>query len=155
MDEQNTVTTTAEESKTFTQDEVNAIVVKRLAQEKAKYEDYEAIKAKAAEFDKLEEANKSELQKASEKVAALEAQLETMKKSEEVRAIRDKVSQETGVPVALLTGDTEESCNEQASAIKAYATPTYPSVKDAGEVTNTSKADTRTQFANWMNQAFN
>lgn len=155
MDEQNNVTTTAEESKTFTQDEVNAIVVKRLAQEKAKYEDYEAIKAKAAEFDKLEEANKSELQKASERVASLEAQLETMKKSEEIRTIRDKVSQETGVPVGLLTGETEEACNEQASAIKAYATPTYPTVRDAGEVHGAAKVDTRTQFAQWAAQAFN
>lgn len=152
MDEQTNVTT--EEAKTFTQDEVNSIVTKRLAQEKAKYEDYEAIKAKAAEYDKLEEANKSELQKASEKVAALEAQLDSIKRIEEIRAIREKVAEETQIPVKLLTADTEEACIEQATAIKAYATPGYPSVKDAGEITGASKADTRTQFADWATQAF-
>lgn len=155
MDENTNVTTTAEETKTFTQDEVNAIVVKRLAQEKAKYEDYDSIKAKAEEFDKLEEANKTELERAAERVKALEAQLDGLKKTEEVRAIRDKVSQETGIPANLLTGETEEACIEQATAIKAYATPTYPTVRDAGEVNGAAKVDTRTQFANWANQAFN
>lgn len=150
--EENTVVTP--EAKTFTQDELNAIVADRLAREKAKYEGFEEIKAKAEKYDSLEEANKSELQKASEKVASLEAQLDSMKKSEEIRAIRDKVSANTGVPVNLLTADTEEACVEQANAIKEYATPNYPSVKDAGEVKGTSKADTRTQFAEWAAQAF-
>ena len=99
-------------------------------------------------------ANKSELQKASERVASLEAQLDSMKKTEEIRAIRDKVSQDTGIPANLLTGDTEEACIEQANAIKDYATPSYPTLRDAGEIRGTSKADTRTQFAEWAAQAF-
>lgn len=151
--EENTVVTT-EEAKTFTQDEVNAIVTERLAREKAKYEGFDEIKAKAEKYDSLEEANKSELQKASEKVASLEAELASREKADKIRAIRDKVSAESGVPVNLLTADTEEDCIEQARAIKEYATPNYPNVRDAGEVKGTSKADTRTQFAEWANQAF-
>lgn len=143
------------EVKTFSQDEVNAIVAERLAREKAKYEGFEDLKAKAEKYDQLEEANKSELQKASERVASLEAQLDSMKKTEEIRSIRDKVSTETGIPANLLTGDTEEACIEQANAIKEYATPAYPTVRDAGEIRGTSKADTRTQFAEWAAQAFN
>ena len=151
MDEKNVQT---EEIKTFSQDEVNAIVAERLAREKAKYEGFEDLKAKAEKYDQLEEANKSELQKASERVASLEAQLDSMKKTEEIRAIRDKVSQDTGIPANLLTGDTEEACIEQANAIKDYATPSYPTLRDAGEIRGTSKADTRTQFAEWAAQAF-
>lgn len=151
--EDNTVVT-PDEAKTFTQDELNAIVAKRLAQEKSKYEGFEEIKAKAEKYDSLEEANKSELQKASEKVASLEAQLDSLKKSEEIRTIRDKVSTDTGVPASLLTADTEEACIEQANAIKEYATPNYPSVKDAGEVKGTSKVDARTQYAEWASKAF-
>lgn len=154
MDENKEIVQT-EEAKTFTQDEVNAIVTKRLAQEKAKYEGFDEIKAKADEYDKLEEANKSELQKASERIAALEAELGAKNKAEEVRVIRDKVATEIGIPVNLLTGETEEACVEQANAIKAYATPNYPTVKDAGEVTGTTKPNTRTQFAEWASQAFN
>ena len=153
MDENTNVTTP--EEKTFTQDELNAIVADRLAREKAKYEGFDELKAKAEKYDELEEANKSELQKASERVASLEAELESVRKTEEVRAIRDKVATETGVPAVLLTGDTEETCTEQANAIKEYATPNYPNVRDAGEVSGTSKVDTRTQFANWASEAFN
>ena len=90
MDENTNVTTP--EEKTFTQDELNAIVADRLAREKAKYEGFDELKAKAEKYDELEEANKSELQKASERVASLEAELESVRKTEEVRAIRDKVA---------------------------------------------------------------
>ena len=69
--------------------------------------------------------------------------------------MRDKVATEIGVPVKLLTADTEEACIEQANAIKEYATPAYPTVRDAGEIRGSSKADTRTQFAEWATQAFN
>lgn len=153
--EENNIVNNAEDNKTFTQDEVNAIVTKRLAQEKAKYEGFDEMKAKAEEYDRLEEANKSELQKASEKIASLEAELNSKRKADEVRELRDKVSKETGIPANLLTGETEEECMEQAKGIKAFANPSYPSVKDAGEVHGTSKVDTRTQFANWASEAFN
>jgi len=152
--EENTVVTT-DEVKTFTQDEVNAIVTKRLAQEKAKYEGFDELKAKAEKYDSLEEANKSDLQKAAERIAALEAELDSKRKTEEVRAIREKVAKEFNIPVNLLTADTDEACIEQANAIKEFATPNYPNVRDAGEVTGTARADTRTQFADWASQAFN
>ena len=151
--EENTNVTTPEE-KTFTQEELNAIVADRLSREKAKYEGFDELKAKAEKYDELEEANKSELQKASERVASLEAELESVRKNEQIRAIRDKVATETGIPANLLTADTEEACAEQAKAIKEFATPTYPNVRDAGELTGTSKVDTRTQFAQWTEQVF-
>ena len=151
--EENTNVTTPDE-KTFTQEELNAIVADRLSREKAKYEGFDELKAKAEKYDELEEANKSELQKASERVASLEAELESVRKNEQIRAIRDKVATETGIPANLLTADTEEACAEQAKAIKEFATPTYPNVRDAGELTGTSKVDTRTQFAQWTEQVF-
>ena len=64
------------EEKTFTQAELNAIVQKRLGEEKAKYENYEELKAKALKFDELEEQNKSELQKANDKAEALQKESE-------------------------------------------------------------------------------
>ena len=39
--------------KTFTQDEVNAFVGERLAREREKYADYEALKEKAAKYESL------------------------------------------------------------------------------------------------------
>lgn len=142
--------------RTFTQDEVNAIVGKRLAEEKGKYADYETLKAKATKYDEAEEASKSELQKATERANALEAELGEMKKAESVRQIREKVSQETGVPIGLLSCDTEEACTEQAKSILAFAQPnSYPKVKDGGEAKQTSDGKTRDQFADWFTAAVN
>lgn len=140
------------QTRTFTQDEVNAIVGKRLAEEKSKFADYEEIKAKAAKFDEAEEANKSELQKAVERANNLEAELNGLKKTEEVRQTREKIATETGIPAHLLTGDTEEACKAQAEAIKAFATPNYPKVKDSGEVPKTSSGNAKADFAEYLSQ---
>lgn len=148
MEEQNNT------EKTFTQDELNAIVGERVARERDKYEGFEEYKAKAEEFDRLEEANKSELQKATEEVATLKAQVAQMTKDNEVREMRDKVSKESGIPANLLTADSEDECKAQAEAIKAFANPNYPNVRDGGEVQTPTNADTRTQFAEWANEAF-
>lgn len=140
------------EQKTFTQEEVNNIVAERLGRDRQKYADYESLKQKAEEFDKLQEANKSELQKATERADALEKQLADIMKANEVRDIRSKISKETGVPIDLLTADTEEECKKQAEAISAFAKPQgYPKVIDGGEVSGTSKRSARDQFAEVMN----
>ena len=142
------------QTRTFTQEEVNAIVGKRLAEEKSKFADYEEIKAKAAKFDEAEEANKSELQKAVERANNLESELAGIKKAEEVRKTREKIATETGIPANLLTGDTEESCKAQAEAIKAFATPNYPKVKDSGEVPKTVSGNAKADFAEYMTNIF-
>lgn len=142
--------------KTFTQDEVNAFVGERLAREREKYADYEALKEKVAKYDQAEEASKSELQKATERAEKLESELNGLKKANEVRQIRDKVAAETGVPANLLTGETEEACAEQAKGILAFkGTIDYPQLKDGGEVQNAPKGSPKQQFAEWANKAFN
>lgn len=144
--------------KTFTQSEVNAIVADRLNRERAKFQDYDALRQKAEQLDKIEEANKTELQKATEKATALEAELSAMKKNEEIRTLRDKVAKENGIPAELLSGSTEEECMAQAKALIAFRESSsntgYPSVRDGGEIHNTNKGTTRQQFADWANKAF-
>lgn len=138
--------------RTFTQAEVDAIVGDRLKRDRAKYADYDDIKAKAAKFDELEEASKSELQKAIEDRDALKTELDAIKSANALRDIRSKVATETGVPINLLTADTEEACRTQAEAILGFAKPTgYPNVRDGGEVTKVGKATTRQQFSEWFN----
>ena len=144
------------ETKTFTQDEVNAIVGERLAREREKFADYESLKEKATKFDEAEEASKTELQKATERAEKAELELTTMKKAEELRSIREKVSAETGVPASLLTAETEEGCTEQAKGILAFkGEVTYPTLPDGGEVQGAPKGTTKQQFAEWANKAFN
>jgi len=69
-----TTTTEAAADKTFTQDQVNRLLQDRLARQKAQFQDYEELKTKAAEFDKIAEASKTELEKAQERAAQAEEQ---------------------------------------------------------------------------------
>lgn len=160
MDEKNVTVTTPEQTgegqeRTFTQEEVDKLVESRLWREREKYKDYEDLKAKADKYDAAEEAQKSELQKATERADALQKQLDSMLSADKLRQIRDKVAQETGVPASLLSGETEEACTEQAKAILSFAQPQkYPSVKDGGEVRPTGSGSTSEQFANWFSENF-
>lgn len=147
---------TIAESKTFTQAELDKIVAERLTRERQKFAGFDELKEKAAKFDELEESSKTELQKATERAAKLENELNAYKKAEEVRTIRAKVAEETGIPAHLLTEDTEESCTEQARAIIAYANPDkYPVLNDGGEVQKMTKGSAKQQFAEWANKALN
>ena len=142
--------------KTFTQAELDAIVGERLKRDRAKYADYEDMKAKAEKYDQMEEANKSELQKAIERSEALQTELDALKNANTIRDIRQKVAEETGVPASILTGSTLEECEEHAKKILEFSNPkVYSQVRDGGEITKTiGKQSTRQQFANWMEDAF-
>jgi predicted RNase H-like nuclease (RuvC/YqgF family) len=131
--------------KTFTQAELDRIVQERV-------KEMNEYKAKAAKYDEMEEANKSELQKAQDKAAKLEKELNELKHGNEIRDIRSKVSGEKGVPVDLLTGETEEACIQQAEAILKFAqnNTSFSYVPDGGEVKTTAKKTTANQFADWM-----
>lgn len=110
-----------QENRTFTQDEVNAIVADRLTRERAKYADYDDLKGKAGRADE-----------ADSRAAALQQQLDAMKADNDLREMKQRVSAATGVPAALLTGDTEESCTEQAHEIMQFAAPSYQAIPDGG-----------------------
>lgn len=144
-------TTAAEPERTFTQSELDAIVRDRLQRERNKYADYDAYKEKAEKFDAAEEAQKSELQKATDRAEALQKELDGLKQADAVRKIREEVAKEAGVPTSLLTGGTKEECEAQAKEILAFAKPNnYPSVRDGGEVRTTGSGKTRDQFASWL-----
>lgn len=136
------------EQQTFTQDDVNRIVAKRVA----KYADYDELKQKAAKFDEQVEAGKSELQKATEKASSLQAELDALKQAESIRVMREEVANAKGIPARLLTGTTAEECEAQAADLLAWAEKTgsgYPKVPDGGDPITTKPA--REQFAEWLN----
>lgn len=143
--------TVNQEEKTFTQAEVDKIVSERLTRDRARYSDYDDLKAQSGQF----EETKTELQKANERAAALQSELDSMKNAESLRLMREKVSKNTNVPAMLLTGATEEECLQQAQNIIEYAKPTYPNVRDGGEAHAVSKPTTRQQFAEWFNTITN
>lgn len=137
--------------KTFTQSQLNAIVADRLSREREKYAGFDVLKEKAAKFDEIEAANKTELEKATERVAALQKKVDEMTAAEKLRGIREEVSKKTGVPANLLTGSSLEDCETQAQNILEFAKPAgYPVVHDAGETSHAPTGKTRDQFAEWM-----
>lgn len=115
------------------QDEFDAAIKSRIerAKKSAIPEDYEDLKAKAAKFDEIEAQNKSELEKATERAEAAEKELASIKHDAELNAWREAASKATGVPAAVLRGETEADIMAHAAAIKA-AMPIYPSVTETG-----------------------
>ncbi len=145
-----------QEERTFTQAEVDAVIRERLTRERSRYADYDALKAKAARLDEAEQAQKTDLQKATERADALQKQLNALTREKQLREMRAKVAADTQLPEALvnmLSADTEEACTAQAKAILEFAKPgSYPVVKDGGEPTGKLKGSTRDQFAAWFEQ---
>jgi len=143
-----TKATQVQAEKTFTQDYVTKLIQKEKADMQAKYGDYEEIKAKLAE---IEDANKSELEKALEKTAAAEAKVAAYEKAAQAATWRAEVRKEKGLPEssdALLTGETLEEIRQKADALvsmlpKGPAKPIIPS--DRGE---NFKPDSGNEYAN-------
>ena len=135
------------EQKTFTQEDVNRIVAKRVE----KYSDYAELKEKAAKYDEQVEASKSDLQKATERADSLQAELDAIKSANELRSMREEVAKAKGVPAELLTGTNAEECEAQADALVKWAKPSgYPKVPDGGDPIGHAKKTTREQFKEWL-----
>ena len=132
----NNATQGATAEKTFTQTEMDAIIGERLARERSKYADYDEVKAKAAKYDEVEEANKTELQKAVEERDALKARIEKLEADKSHADAVAKAAAEHGVDAALLarmSGDVEEN----AAYLKQTMAnaPKFGQVPDGGETT--------------------
>lgn len=98
------------------QDQLDKLITSRLAREKAKYADYEQLKSKAAQFDKLEEANKTELEKTQEQLTS-EKKARTMA---EVALLRYQIAAEQGLDAkaaGFLQGSTREELEASATEL--------------------------------------
>lgn len=77
QDVSNDGTKKPESTKTFTQEELDEIIAKRLERERKKYADYEELKAKLAEYEKQEEERKrAEMSEIQRLQADLQAKIE-------------------------------------------------------------------------------
>jgi hypothetical protein len=99
-----------------TQEDLDKIIGARLKRAEAKYEGFDDLKAKAARLDEIEEANKTELQKYQDRVAALESENGELKST----SLRSTVASDKGVPAALLSGSTKEELEASADALLEF-----------------------------------
>lgn len=98
------------------QDQLDSIISKRVERERAKFSDYDELKAKAAQLQQIEDASKSELEKAQETAASLNAEIEELR----VGKVRAEVAAETGVPVNLIRGSDESEMREYVAELIAF-----------------------------------
>lgn len=78
---------------------------------------------KAKSFDEIQEASKTELQRAQEKAKRAEDELAELKAKAELAETRAKVAKDTGVPAELISGDDEESMRAFAEAVAKWGKP--------------------------------
>lgn len=97
------------------QDDLNRIIAERVQRERGKYADYRDLKAKAAKLDEIEEATKTEAEKAAEQLTAAEKRAAEA----EARALRREVALEHQLgkdDAALLDSLTDEDAMRALAA---------------------------------------
>src|SRR5690606_6837578 len=103
----------APQGRTFTQEELENIISKRLAREREKFErETSELVKKAQEAD----GSKSELQKLAEQMEQLRRENEENK----VTAIRHMVASSKGVPADLLHGSSQDELERHADVLLEY-----------------------------------
>lgn len=125
------------------QADLDAVIRDRLSRERQKYADYKDLKAKAAKLDELEAANQSELERASSKATAAEAERDDAR----AEALRLRVAVEHGIGVEdadlFLTGRDEDTLRAQAKRLTdREADRKKQGNKVTREGTNTTAAQT-------------
>lgn len=147
-------TSTAEQSTPeFTavtsQADLDKIVSARLARERSKYADYDDLKSRAAEYDKIQQASKTETQKAVERAETAEKALA----AREAETERLRVIAKHQIPTDyqdLLTATDPETLEAQAEKIRKLITPAGPLVPTEGKQPATPSAS-----ADWLRDQFN
>lgn len=107
--------TAGDEFKPITsQEDLNKVISERITRERAKFSDYKDVKAKAAQYEQLEESQKSEIQRATDKATAAERERDEARSE----AMRLRVAAKFGISDEdadlFLTGKDEDSLTAQA-----------------------------------------
>lgn len=135
------------EEKTFTQDEVNAIVQERLERAEKKFAEYmsadDVATLKAGYEKQISDLNDS-MSAQAEKFADFETQLaerDSKIKAYETNSLKNRIAHEVGLnyeAVSYLQGDTEEEIKKSAEGLKslvgrAFVPPLANTEKDPAE----------------------
>ncbi|ACF34068.1 scaffolding protein [Mycobacterium phage Leozinho] len=98
------------------QDEFDRIIQQRIARERSKFSDYDDLKSKAEELDKIREGEKTELQKLTEQLQSVSSRAEKAERD----LLVTSVAAEKGVPASSLTGSTKEELEASADQLIAW-----------------------------------
>lgn len=122
------------------QDAFDALVKDRLTRERAKFADYDEIKAKAAEVEAVRAAADEATRAAVARAEAAEAVVQSHEAAKEVARVRSEVAKAKGVPEAALRGSTKEEFEAHADELKPLLTGVSPVIPTQGAVPTASAA---------------
>lgn len=114
-----TSTATDEFKPITSQADLDALISSRLDRERGKYADYKDLKAKASRLDEIEAANKSELEKANDRVAAAETEVAALpaKQAETLRTALVSLGVVAKEDEVLLTASTPDDLLAQVQRL--------------------------------------
>lgn len=98
------------------QDDFDKAIQARIARERAKFADYDELKAAADKLREFEDAQKTEAQKQQEALEQAQRELAELT----VAKTRAEVAASKGIPAELLSGSTQEELEASAEALIAY-----------------------------------
>lgn len=147
---------------TFTQEQVNAFLAEDRRKNAARFADYDDLKAKASEYDKAQEASKTELQKAIDRAAAAEKERDDLKAAEKARIDkeaheadrkkwREAAAKKHGIPADVIQGNTEDEIGAHAEQL-AKLLPRKGHVPREGEL---PAGDGKSELREFARQLFN
>ncbi|EGJ28190.1 capsid and scaffold protein [Streptococcus phage Javan425] len=114
------------------QEELDAIVKARVAREREKYNDYEELKTKVAEFETKEATYQSTIEGLKTEKNELSSQLESVNgelNQTRLQTAKQRIATEYGLPLDLaerLQGDDEEGFKADAERLASYIKPSQP-----------------------------
>lgn len=117
-----------DQGKTLTQTEVDKIVADRVARERKKFADYDDLKKKSAELDKIRDSQKSELEKAKDRETALAVELQKYKVAEIRRAAASAAGLDPEF-ADFITAADEQEAEEQAKKLAERLKAKAPDLK--------------------------
>lgn len=90
----------------------------------------------AQRLAEIEEASKSELEKALARAEQAESRIQAFESEKQIKQWKDEVAEATGVPAAALSGSTREEIEAHASVLKPFIQdanrgPVVPSAGDS------------------------
>jgi glutamate synthase domain-containing protein 3 len=112
-----------DDNKTFTQADVERLLADRLSRERKKFADYDGLKKKAIEFDKLQDAQKSEVEKLNDQLATAQVELQGFRVAEIRRTAADAAGLPAKYAKYITAADEAEALEQAKELAKDIKTP--------------------------------
>lgn len=99
------------------QEELDRIIGNRLAREREKFSDYEALKEKAGKLAEVQESAQADLEAKQQELDKAITELDGLKAAKQAADTREQIADKFGIPAGVLRGSTEEELTAHAETL--------------------------------------